>query len=651
MDVPPELSTSPDPYPGLHLALALILWALAVAAIAVYAIGSDGGARDAVAAGVMVVVVLAAAVTSLLARRGSPRGTGWPWLLVMAAAAAALAGQVTWHGSAGATVGSSHALLNATAMGLFAVALGWMLYLRDRPQPLEAGLDGALMFMAATVITLHWSPAARSILADPAAFTTIERAGALAAPIATGCAVLLAGALVLLRGRRQWSAASVALAVATAFFAVAVAPLALAAGPCCEPARTSGLAFVLGWLCVGFAGLHAARRELGGPPAASWRGTRLRMIVAPAVAAVMAAIVIDSAWRGPMQQGTAVAVGVLGLVLALRVHYLLVATRSQTAERLQLAQSRALVEVSRALAGTTRLDETLALVTNWAVDLLEARAAAIELLTADGASLELRAACGLPDGALHLKFPVEGSFTGWVVRHRQPRTAADARLDPFIHSAGREILGDSPIAAAPLQCRSVALGALVCIGQRPFTHEDLQLLGALADRAAVAIENARLFRQVHHLSVTDPLTGLANRRQLERDIAREFAAARRGRRLAVVMFDLDGFKEYNDNHGHLAGDDALRAFAAALLAETRADNLAVRYGGDEFIVLLADSDCDGAEAFIERVTNRFTTPGADGFRRSLMVSAGYAEYQPDMERPEQLIAAADSALYRSKARR
>src|SRR5690606_5074292 len=89
------------------------------------------------------------------------------------------------------------------------------------------------------------------------------------------------------------------------------------------------------------------------------------------------------------------------------------------------------------------------------------------------------------------------------------------------------------------------------------------------------------------------------------DIAREFAAARRGRMLVGVMFDLDDFKDYNDTHGHVAGDAALRTFGTVLARETRAMNLAARYGGDEFFVLLADATETEAAVFIQRVLSRF----------------------------------------------
>ena len=205
------------------------------------------------------------------------------------------------------------------------------------------------------------------------------------------------------------------------------------------------------------------------------------------------------------------------------------------------------------------------------------------------------------------------------------------------------------MAAAPLRYRNRVVGALAVMGRRPFDRRQLELLGALADQAALAIENARLFEQVTALSLMDPLTGLANRRQLDRDLAREFAAAVRGRKLVCVLFDIDRFKEYNDKHGHLAGDEALRLFARALTSETRAMNLAVRYGGDEFLVLLADASAGGAEIFVRRVRQRFPPPGSISALAELSVAAGFAEYRPEMSSQEELIAEADLALYQDKA--
>jgi diguanylate cyclase (GGDEF)-like protein len=238
-----------------------------------------------------------------------------------------------------------------------------------------------------------------------------------------------------------------------------------------------------------------------------------------------------------------------------------------------------------------------------------------------------------------------------VIVHARPRATDNVDADPFVNEASLPYIKGACMAAAPMRYRTQMLGALTCVGRHPFSAQDLELLGALGDQAAIAIENARLFQQVHVLSYTDPLTGLANRRQLERDIAREFAAARRGRMLVGVMFDLDRFKDYNDTYGHVAGDAALRAFGTVLARETRAMNLAARYGGDEFFVLLTDATEADAAVFVQRVLSRYREEvrklGHDGIE----AAAGFAAYQHEMRSPEALIEAADRALYESKRER
>ena len=128
-----------------------------------------------------------------------------------------------------------------------------------------------------------------------------------------------------------------------------------------------------------------------------------------------------------------------------------------------------------------------------------------------------------------------------------------------------------------------------------FFHEDeTHVLLRLASQASVALENARLHSSVQALSLTDALTGLPNRRHLNIHLEREVAAARRGRDLVICIHDLDNFKRYNDSAGHLAGDDALRAFGQILAEENRAMNMVARYGGDEFLSVLSESTVEGA---------------------------------------------------------
>lgn len=148
------------------------------------------------------------------------------------------------------------------------------------------------------------------------------------------------------------------------------------------------------------------------------------------------------------------------------------------------------------------------------------------------------------------------------------------------------------------------------------------------------------------LALTDELTELPNRRYLRLFLETEFAAARRGRPLVVAFFDLDRFKQYNDVHGHRAGDDALKSFAALLHMQTRSMNLSGRYGGEEFVSVLSSCEIPGALVFVERVRNALRdTQLRVG---SLTVSAGVAAYHASMGSPEELLAAADEALYQAK---
>jgi diguanylate cyclase (GGDEF)-like protein len=154
-------------------------------------------------------------------------------------------------------------------------------------------------------------------------------------------------------------------------------------------------------------------------------------------------------------------------------------------------------------------------------------------------------------------------------------------------------------------------------------------------------------RAAEEMALVDSLTRLPNRRHLEAVIEREFAAAERGHKLCVVLFDLDHFKKVNDRHGHAAGDEALKAFATILQTNTRKENLAARSGGEEFIAVLREEGADTAVIFAQRVLDKmreFQLPWGHE-----TVSAGVAEYQKGMGSYELLLGAADLALYQAKA--
>jgi diguanylate cyclase (GGDEF)-like protein len=164
----------------------------------------------------------------------------------------------------------------------------------------------------------------------------------------------------------------------------------------------------------------------------------------------------------------------------------------------------------------------------------------------------------------------------------------------------------------------------------------------------VAIESVLLQSAVRALTFTDELTGLHNRRFFEQELKREVERTRRfGRSLALVVVDVDHFKAYNDTFGHRAGDEALRRVAGHLAdAVPRRLDAVARYGGEEFVVLLAETDAEGARLVAERI--RESVQGSGGFRRRLTISAGIADTLGDDCEAESLVERADEALYEAK---
>lgn len=313
----------------------------------------------------------------------------------------------------------------------------------------------------------------------------------------------------------------------------------------------------------------------------------------------------------------------------------LVRIQRQEMDRIR-AESLNLERVSRILSSSLDADRVLDRTLEASLDLLPARDAAVWVSEGRG----IRCAAARGPGA-----PEVGTL-----RLRRPES-----LDAVFREGRGVILPEDadggPQATVPLKGADRVLGALqVRLHRGGVDLGDHQnLLMRVADQAAVAYENALLHHAVRTLSVTDPLTGLYNRRQLDLRLGQEFAAAKRGRALSVVLFDVDGFKAFNDREGHLAGDAALAAVGRLLADETRAMNLAARYGGDEFIVVLSDTGAEGAAHHVERVMRRLAEDPE--FRNTgLGLSAGCSTFTPDMERPEDLVALADQELYREKGR-
>jgi diguanylate cyclase (GGDEF)-like protein len=190
---------------------------------------------------------------------------------------------------------------------------------------------------------------------------------------------------------------------------------------------------------------------------------------------------------------------------------------------------------------------------------------------------------------------------------------------------------------------------------------DTLLLGALiavstfvSDRIAMVLrrrehELREMNSRLEDLSQRDPLTQLFNRRYFVQRVEEELQRVRRGRPCALVMMDLDRFKHINDKQGHLAGDELLRKIATAIQEKTRAVDVVGRYGGDEFVVLLTDTDAEQAPIVAERLVRTVRGLGSEAdARRPVTASLGVAIARPE-DSVNTLLSAADEAAYRAKA--
>jgi diguanylate cyclase (GGDEF)-like protein len=230
-------------------------------------------------------------------------------------------------------------------------------------------------------------------------------------------------------------------------------------------------------------------------------------------------------------------------------------------------------------------------------------------------------------------------------------------------AAGGFIIVDGAVAAqvgepddadrieVPLRAGESSFGHLILTGP-DFDDEDRLTAVSIAAQAVVALDNARLHRIVRQQALVDGLTGLANRRQAERSLDTELARAERfGGPLAVVLVDLDDFKEVNDRHGHLVGDDVLRELASVLRATVRSVDIAARWGGEEFVLILPGTDAAGATLLAERARAALagrTILTQEGVPVRVTASFGVASCPEHGLGPE-LLRAADSALYQAKS--
>ena len=327
-------------------------------------------------------------------------------------------------------------------------------------------------------------------------------------------------------------------------------------------------------------------------------------------------------------------------------HRLLIMLRQQAAEL------ETLRHLSLHLSSCLDLTTLLKAVVNDAVNLLgDTRTAHIFLYNEERDRLEFGAAWYQNTiSSKGYSTPRPNGLTYTVARKAERIIIPDMQKDPLF--AGKAWSGS--ILGIPLKFEGKVVGVMnisrSTVGE--FSETDLRLLQLLAEQAAVAISNARLHALIRQEAKSDTLTGLPNRRALDERLEEEISSAHRtGHPFAVVMMDIDGFKDVNDRYGHQVGDQVLQELFRYLAEGLRNTDFLARYGGDELTLVLSRSDLHATKLVTDKMLKKltdfdFTFP--DKKKLDVGMSGGIALYPMHGQTPSALLRAADEALYRAK---
>jgi diguanylate cyclase (GGDEF)-like protein len=314
----------------------------------------------------------------------------------------------------------------------------------------------------------------------------------------------------------------------------------------------------------------------------------------------------------------------------------------------ELAETYFIHEFFKSLTRARDVDDVCSVIVDDTIGLLGAEIAAIYVLAEDGHRAVLRASQGRTEPAF-----VSAALTDAGVF----AAALEAPLFETDRGSGIADWVREPLywqVAMPLAAGREVLGVLLGGGTVPRVLEpaDRERFGVVAEQCALALQNAMLHEDLELLAVTDRMTGMYNHvygvQRLEEEVNR---AARFGHSLSLVMLDIDDFKSFNDAYGHPVGDELLALVGAVIRRALRDMDIAVRYGGEEFAVILPETPASGGWQVAERIRKDIDELRIDSRTNGPVhrtVSLGIAEYPSDATSGRSLVEAADRALYRAK---
>ncbi len=334
------------------------------------------------------------------------------------------------------------------------------------------------------------------------------------------------------------------------------------------------------------------------------------------------------------------------------------AIESTNAElKLHLKEISTLLQLNQAMASTLELDVLFDRVINTLSELLNCNIASLMLYNPGTETLIVRHSLGIDEETLgDVSFTLQEGISGEAARTHKAIYVTDLKKDDRYLNYKGKLPAAGSLLSMPLLSKNRLCGVLNLHHPETdgFSEDSIKLARAVTNQVAVAVENTQLYEQAKRQSITDELTGLANRRHFQTILQREIVQAQRySSNISMIMADIDNFKRYNDTHGHLQGDIALKKVASILLQNTRGIDMVARFGGEEFVILLPKTTISGARITAEKLREIVAAEEFEGERESqpggsVTISLGVASYPEHTSNMELLLDMADQALYRAK---
>jgi diguanylate cyclase (GGDEF)-like protein len=327
-------------------------------------------------------------------------------------------------------------------------------------------------------------------------------------------------------------------------------------------------------------------------------------------------------------------------------------------ERREAGEIAVFHELGKALTSSLQLDQVLRTIMEKIDEFL--RPDTWSLLLVDEAKQELYFELAVGKGSQALKdvrIKMGQGIAGWVAQQDEAVIVPDVSKDTRFFSKVDEKtkMETRSIVAVPVRYRDHCLGVIElinCVEKEGFMERDLALLEALADFAAIALENARHVKRIHELTITDDCTNLYNARHMDFILETEiYRSTRYGYEFSVVFIDLDHFKGVNDTYGHLIGSKLLAEVGQVVKGACRRIDFAFRYGGDEFVIVLPQASRENAFVVARRLHKLIGERvwlESEGLNVRFTASIGVASYPSDAKTKVELLHLADEAMYAIK---